>query len=83
MKTVRFWKVETPFRTRFFDSEQEAYRLYNAEERAAITTFTRRSELKIAAVRERIARDRAEYLRRAEEMKNLDARCEAWLREHQ
>lgn len=83
MKTVRFWKVETPFRTRFFDSEQEAYRLYNAAERAEISTFTRRNELRIAAVREKIARDLEEERIRAEEMKNLDARCEAWLREHQ
>jgi hypothetical protein len=81
MKTVRFWKVETPWGTRYFESEQEAYRIYNASERAAISTFTRRNEQKIAAVREKIAGDLAEDRRIAAEFEHLDARCEEWLRE--
>lgn len=80
-KSVRFWKVETYWGTRYFESEQEAYRIYNANERASISTFTRRSPIRIAAVREKIARDLAEDRRIAAEFENLDVRCEEYRRE--
>ena len=82
MKTVRFWKVETPYAVRYFENEQEADALYYASERATITTFTRRNEEKIAAIRDKIAEDKATEKRMAEEMKNLDARAAEWCAEN-
>lgn len=82
MKTVRFWKVTTPYVTRYFESETEANRFYNGCERADITTFTRRSPEKIAAIREQIAVDNATEERHTAEMQNLDVKAEAWLKEN-
>ena len=80
MKTVKFWKVTTPFVTRYFENEAEADRFYNGCERADITTFVRRSSEKIAAIREQIAADNATEKRHNAEMQNLDTRAEAWLK---
>lgn len=82
MKTVRFWKVTTPFVTRYFEDEAEADRFYNSCERASITTFVRRSAAKIAAIREMIEHDNAVDAYYAEEMRNLDANVEAWAKEN-
>lgn len=82
MESIRFWKVETPFETRYFEDEAAANRMYNRNERATITTFVRRSAAKIAAIREMIEHDNAVDAYYAEEMQNLDANVEAWAKEN-
>lgn len=82
MESIRFWKVETPFVTRYFESEAEADRFYNSCERATITTFVRRSAEKIAAIREQIAADNAAETRHNAEMQNFDARAAEWCAEN-